>query len=76
MKHRPRPSLLSDRGSLSLAIILALLNSLVAELTAVFHHKNYGGDNGPVVSGVELFQETKASTMRRYLLKNITRQPV
>ncbi len=78
VKHRPpRPPLLSDRGSFSLAIIPALLNCPVAEFSPVFFpHQSYGGDDGPIVSGVELFQKAEAPTMCRYLLKNITRQPV
>lgn len=77
VKHRPFPPLPSDRESFGLAIIPALLNSLVADSSNhFFFHKSNGGDDGPFVFGVELFQEAKAPTMFRYLHKNITRQPV
>lgn len=41
-----------------------------------YSHQSDGGDNGPFVFGVELFQEAKAPTVRRHLHKNPTRQPI
>lgn len=77
MKHRPPPSLLSDRKKLRFRHHFSFAEQLSSRLSYKFFRcQSNGGDNGPNVSGVELFQEAKAPTVFRYLHKNTTGQPV
>lgn len=66
MKDRPPRLLPSDRGSLGLAFKSASLSSLLTDLDLRYFSlisKSNGSDDGPIVSGVELFQEAETPTM-------------
>lgn len=74
VKPRPPPLLPSDRGSLGLAVhvchrpcLAQQLGSRLSHLVSYFPPPSNGGEDGPVVPGVELLPEAKASTMFRYL---------